>query len=81
MDQILRSLAKNDNFQRVYIETDVDPEDDKTPGWTAGVLFSDELEPDGVGTFLGLFAETPVQALSLLVERLVEEEYAEKGLE
>ena len=73
MDDKLQSLAKLSQFTRVTLETDVDPEDEETFGWTALVLI-DEFEPDE-SEFLEHWAMTPENAVDGLIEDLLEKEY------
>jgi hypothetical protein len=75
VEETLKKLSKVTAFDRVYLETDVDPEDESTPGWTAGVRIDEsEMEPDGIG-FIGFYSENPSNAVEGLVGELLEKEY------
>lgn len=64
-----------DRFDRISVETDVDPEDDVTPGWMAVVRFKDI---DG-GHFLGCFDTIPSKAMEALIDELIDEGYIEES--
>lgn len=59
--QLLRQLFT----KQVGVETDVDPDDDKTPGWTAMVYLEDH--------FRAVWMPTPAEAVHRLFEILIEE--------
>lgn len=75
VNALLLKLEKFNNankvFDRIFIETDVDPEDDITPGWCASVLFNVEHGE----TYLGSFNKEPLNAVLGLIDMLQQEGY------
>ena len=63
----LNILRQCESFERVYLESDLDPGDDKTPGWTAGILWN---ENNG-GTFYAVWQPTVNEAVSMLYDDFI----------
>ena len=73
LNELLQRIPE-DRFERIAVETDVDPEDEVTFGWSALVLLKDD---DG-GTFIGRYDTTPLKALEGLIEDLIKQGYLER---